>query len=180
MPDLEQVQKQIIDLKIDLKELPKREIKELPNVLWEDEIIQDIVRGLYANGNGILVATNKRLVFVDKGMGWGLRVEDFPYDKITSIQYSTGFISGEIIIYSAGNKAKIDYVTKERCKIFAEHVRAMITEIKENHATPKLSKNSKAADDDLLAKLERLATLKQTGMLTEEEFIAAKAKLLSL
>ena len=116
MPDLEQIQEQIRDLKIDLKELPKREIQQLPHILWEDEIIRDIVQGFYTKGNGVLVATNKRLVFVDKGMGWGLRVEDFPYDKITSIQYSTGLFLGEIIIYAAGNKAEIKNVSNERVK----------------------------------------------------------------
>ena len=56
----------------------------------------------------------------------------------------------------------------------------MITGIKENHATSKVSESGRAVNDDLLSKLERLATLKQTGMLTEEEFSAAKAKLLDL
>ena len=181
MPDIGQIKKQIVDLRIDFDELPKREMRELPNILWEDEIVQDIVRGFYVKGNGVLVATNKRLVFVDKGIGWGLRVEDFPYDKITSIQYSTGFATGEITIYTAGNRATISLVINDRCKTFAEHVRAMITEIKENHAVPQLSKGSASStEDDLLAKLERLANLKKSGMLTEKEFSAAKAKLLNL
>ena len=41
-----------------------------------------------------LVATNKRLIFVDKGFVVGLKVEDFPYDKISSIQYETGILMG--------------------------------------------------------------------------------------
>ena len=35
-----------------------------------------------------------------------------------------------------------------------------------------------APADDLMAQLQRLAQMKQTGLLTEEEFAAAKAKLL--
>lgn len=37
-------------------------------------------KGLITMGSGILVATNKRLVFVDKGL-MSLKVEDFPYGE---------------------------------------------------------------------------------------------------
>ena len=59
----------------------RREVKELPKILWDDEQVLDLVQGFYNNGTGILVATQKRLLFVDKGMLGGLKVEDFPLDK---------------------------------------------------------------------------------------------------
>src|SRR4051812_25141567 len=80
--------------------LGRREIKELPKILWHDEKVENIVQGFYNNGNGILVATNKRLVFVDKGLLFGLKVEDFPYDKISSIQYETGLLMGKLTIFT--------------------------------------------------------------------------------
>src|SRR5438046_494754 len=54
--------------------LGRREVKALPTILWEDERVENIIRGFYGTGSGILVATNKRLVFVDKGLA-RLRVE---------------------------------------------------------------------------------------------------------
>ena len=62
----------------------------------------------------------------------GLKVEDFPYDKISSIQYSKGLLLGEISIYTSGNKAKIDNVDKAYCAQFCEQVRARITNISKN------------------------------------------------
>lgn len=44
-------------------------------------------------------------------------------------------------------------------------------------ATPPAAATSPA--DDMIAKLQELASLKATGVLTEEEFVAAKQKLLS-
>jgi Bacterial PH domain len=73
--------------------LGRKEVKQLPTILWEDEKVENIIRGFYANGTGILVATNKRLVFVDKGLA-KLRVEDFPYDKITSTNTTLGSQAG--------------------------------------------------------------------------------------
>ena len=71
----------------------KSEIKELPNIIRDDETIKDIVSGFYASHSGILVATDKRLIFVCKGLMWGLTVEDFPFDKISSIQYELGMLT---------------------------------------------------------------------------------------
>ena len=106
-----------------------KEIKELPNILWKDETLEALIGGFYDGGNGVLAATNKRLIFIDKGLMWGLKVEDFPYDKISSIQYSKGLLLGEISIYTSGNKAKIDNVDKAYCAQFCEQVRARITTI---------------------------------------------------
>lgn len=152
-------------------------MKALENVLWEDEIIEDAVKGLYNSRRGMLTSTNKRLIFIDKGILWGLKVEDFPYDKVSSIQYSTGILTGEIIIYTSGNKAKIDAVEKHECVRFAEHVRARITGISKNQSKNFSEKNSPSDKDDFLEKLERLAKLKQDGFLTEDEFVTAKKKL---
>ena len=178
MTSYEEVKKQILDAGLNLKNLPEKEVKAMKDILWEDEIIEDAIRGLYKSKNGMLVSTNKRLVFVEKGTLWGLKVEDFPYDKISSIQYDLGMIAGEITIFSSGNKAKIDMVIKSECARFAEHVRARITGVSTNQAKIAANKKISSNNEDLLEKLERLAKLKQDGILTENEFITAKKKLL--
>ena len=44
---------------------------------------------------------------------------------------------------------------------------------------PQASGSAPAPQEDLIAQLERLGTLKAQGLLTDEEFAAAKAKLLA-
>ena len=110
MPTLEEIKSQISNIDGGSKFFGFKEIKELPNILWEDEVVECLVQGVYGNGMGILCSTNKRLVFVDKGMLYGLKVEDFPYAKITSIQYETGMLMGKITIFASGNKADIDHI----------------------------------------------------------------------
>ncbi|ETP70347.1 hypothetical protein G159_02120 [Planococcus glaciei CHR43] len=56
-----------------------------------------------------------------------MKVEDFPYDKISSIQYATGIMFGNITIYTSGNKAEITQVDKAQTKNFAEPLRARIS-----------------------------------------------------
>ena len=90
MPTLDEVKYQIRSLNFIDSFINRSEIKELPKILWEDEVIVDIVSGTYNQKNGILVATNKRLIFLEKGIFWGSTVEDFGYNKITSFVYHTG------------------------------------------------------------------------------------------
>lgn len=157
------------------KLLIRKEMKALPDILWEDEILEQAVQGIYERRNGILCATNKRLLFVEKGVLSGLKVEDFPYDKITSIQYHTGFVFGTIKLYASGNTASMSQIEKESAKQFSDYVRARITKKSEHAAvTPN-------TDDDLtnrLDALERLAKLKEQGILTEDEFQAQKQAIL--
>ena len=143
----------------------------MPKLLWEDELPERAVQGFYEKGQGLLVATNKRLIFIDKGL-LSMRVEDFPYDKITSIQYSTGFVFGEITIYASGNKAVIKQVAKDQVRDFAEWVRARISAPKAQAAA------TQPPAGDVVPQLERLARLRESGVLTEEEFQTQKAKLL--
>lgn len=159
------------------KYLGRKELKELPSILWEDEVPKHIVQGIYEGGSGVLVATNKRLIFIDKGI-FSLKVEDFPYDKITSIQYSIGFILGEITIYASGNKAKITHIEKDVVRPFADWVRNYInTGAKEEKETVQ-SQAPSTHTNTVIEQLKELAKLKEQGILTEEEFQAQKAKIL--
>lgn len=149
----------------------RKEIKELPNILASSETIDNLLQGTYNNGQGILVSTNRRLVFVDKGLLYGLKVEDFPLDKITSIQYETGLMLGKVKIHTSGNIATIDNVDKNSARKFSEFVREKLSQPKEVVSVAQGKPN-------VLDQLEKLAKLKENGILNEEEFNEQKKKLL--
>ncbi|EFU69158.1 phage protein [Aliarcobacter butzleri JV22] len=176
MPTLEQIKSQITNLDNISKFGGKKEIKELPSILWEDEIIKKLEEGMYKNGIGLLVATNKRLIFVNKSI-FSLKVEDFGYDKITSIEYKKGLLMGEITIYASGNRAEITSMGKNEAQNFAEFIRANLGEINKEQKNDTLSKA--VSNDDIVSKLERLVVLKEKGILTDEEFLSQKTKILS-
>jgi hypothetical protein len=183
MPTLPEIKEQIQKLDGTSRLLGRKEIKELPSILWEDESVEKIVQGFYDGGVGVLVATNKRLVFVDKRMT-GIRVEDFPYGSISTIQYKTGMLMGKITVFASGNKAEIDQVGKKECRDFSEYVRARVTAPTEHAsvaaAAPADPAPAAQAEDDHahIAKIERLAALRDSGALTPEEFDAQKQRIL--
>lgn len=126
---------------------------------------------------GIIVATDRRLIFFDKGLFGGLKVEDFAYDKISSIQYETGLFTGSIIIFASSNKAKITHVDKDRVRGVAEAVRHRISGGQPGQARQPETASALGANDRIAA-LERLAKLKEQGILDDAEFKTEKARIL--
>ena len=88
-----------------------REFKKLESYLWEGEVVDSVCVGQYGRGTGLLVLTNSRLLFLVDGMT-GSTFEDFPLSKITSVQWSSGFVQGTLTVYASGNKAEINNVAK--------------------------------------------------------------------
>src|ERR1700761_7137470 len=102
MPTIEQIREQIAPHDKMGMYKNKSEVKELPKILQENEVIENITSGMYKNGNGILIGTSLRVAFIDKGLIFGLKVEDFSYDKISSVQYETGMLFGKVTIHASG------------------------------------------------------------------------------
>lgn len=147
----------------------KGDVKELTKIIRDEEDIEDMLQGRHNNKQGILVATSKRILFINKGVVYGLTVLDFSYDKMTSIDYTTGILEGKLTLYATGNATIIDNVIpKKRVREFGENIRS------------KLGKSSNVGDTTSVGdQIEKLFSLKQKGILTDEEFANQKQKLLA-
>ena len=182
MPTLDEIKEQIrsIEAMRDTDYLSqmlwRKEFNSLPDILWKDEVLENVVKGSYNNGTGILCATNKRLIFVDKGMMWGLKVEDFAYDKISSIQCEAGLIFGTLKIFASGNKADIKNIRQDQAIEFGNYVRSKIAGQSEGASISETS-DSMTMEEKLSA-LERLSKLKEQGILSDAELQAEKSKIM--
>jgi hypothetical protein len=101
-----------------------REMKKLPEHLWEGETVDTLCVGTYGRGQGILVLTSTRLLFIQDGLTGGT-TEDFPFDKISSIQWTKGMMTGTITIFASGNKAEVKTVNNDDGKAITDRVRAI-------------------------------------------------------
>ncbi|MBB6118255.1 PH domain-containing protein [Nocardiopsis algeriensis] len=103
-----------------------REIKRLVNYLWEGETVTHLVGGVYGPGTGLVVLTDRRMMFIKDG--WTSQVtEDFPFEKISSVQWSAGMMLGKITIFASGNKAEIEQVQKPDGKAIVDALNSIIT-----------------------------------------------------
>ncbi|RKY81898.1 hypothetical protein DRP98_09690 [candidate division KSB1 bacterium] len=151
----------------------KKEIKYLPEVIDEGEEIRAMTSGYYEGNTWLVVVTTRRVLFLDKGMIYGLKQMEMPLAQITSISYKTGLMFGEIEVDTAGSKKKIDTISKKDVPKVAKIISDLLKQIHSNANATQASSQL-----DVISQLEKLAELKEKGILTEEEFLAQKAKLL--
>ncbi|MBI4100954.1 PH domain-containing protein [Candidatus Microgenomates bacterium] len=162
--------------------LGRGEIQELPRILGADETIEKAVEGVYGGGFGLLVATNKRLLFIDK-KPMECKVEEVPYSPMMNARYDSGLVFGKITIDSAGKKLEIQKVNKRVVRDFVEHVESKLgageAARQEQPSPPQASADPPPIDmDHVLWQLERLTMLRERGALSEEEFITQKQRIL--
>lgn len=174
MLTFELIMEQLKAADVDTFMLPKKELKALPEVLMEGEMIRHLVQGMYSGGIGVLCATNKRLVFVDKGLFFGLKVEEFPLRTLSSVSHETGVMMAKIKIFASGNNAEITHVDKMGAKAFVVAARELIDGVSNSSN----NSNAEKSEVDILDRLERLLALRDKGGLSDNEFQSEKSKLM--
>lgn len=179
MRTLESIQEEIKALgEVDLFGTSK-EVSHLPEILDDDEHIKYLTSGLMDGTTWLIVCTQKRIILVDYGFLFGVKQSEMALENINSISYTTGLFLGAIEIWHGGAKMLIENCQKATVKPFVDAVNAAKKELQGNACSPSnpAPQNAEAATD-VVSQLERLAALKEKGILSDEEFAAQKAKVL--
>lgn len=155
----------------------KKELKNLPMRLYEGELVLALAAGQYGNGQGVLVLTDERILFVQQSLG-SAKIEDFPLDRVSSVQESTGMVMGEIKIFASGNDARIKSVAKQDASAFADAARKHLRKRQTAAAAPAPTAVPPAVDP--LDQLKKLAELRDAGIISADEFEAKKTGLMAL
>ena len=99
MVSMKQITKQLRKIGCDYAVWGRSEIRELTNILMDDEQIQQAVNGYYDGGFALLCVTNYRVLIVDK-KPLALTVEDLRYDMIAEVDYSSRVFTSVFHIYT--------------------------------------------------------------------------------
>jgi hypothetical protein len=160
----------------------KKELRHLPEVLADGEQILAFTSGLMEGNTWLITLTDRRLIFLDKGMIYGLKQVSIDLDKVNAIGGNTRLIFGSITVEDGARARVIDNVMK-RCVVpFTNKARDAIEKRKRPSAPPALPPGmpqQATPQDDLVSKLERLLVLKEKGLLTQDEMEHQKARLLA-
>ena len=134
---------------------------------------------------GVIVATDRRIIMLDKGVFGSSEVAEMPYDSVSAITHSRGMFAGGLrIIGRGGTNFRIENVRpKEDAQEFADCVRSHLQAgssgatatypAKQTDTVPLMPSTGSVADE-----LEKLAGLLERGILSQEEFDATKRNLL--
>ena len=140
-PTLDEVVKQIENLDGTRHVLKRKEIKELPGILRNNEKIEKIAGGgytyevsygIYEEQYGIIVATDQRFLCVRKSTFFGLKVRELLYEKMIGVDYDRGLMLGGLQIYlPPGDPIRITKVDHALARGIFEFIQSKISSSKE-------------------------------------------------
>lgn len=129
--------------------------------------------GSYDGKLTLLTVTDKRfLVISGEILGADKESQTISLDKVSSISEKTGLHLGSIRISTSNDEIEIEKVATAEAKAVVSAARRTLEQNSAQSPAP--------AAEDGLDKLQKLADLHAAGVLTDEEFAAAKAKALGL
>ena len=177
-------------------DLPSRLSKELSGVIQSDERVLDFLYGLRSQ---CAVLTDRRVVVTKRGINAGAvlgsKTTSYPLEMIVGVEVRTSSFRTALIvltandqmakgtgywqqpgknIWNAPNTVPLNRADREMAQQFAEHVQRLRKQSLHYQRRGPLFSQSSVADE-----LAKLANLRADGVLSEEEFAAQKAKLLS-
>lgn len=187
MPTIDAVWKQINALPHTYIFYTRKEVRYLPKILAEDEAILAVTSGFMNNRTWLAVCTSKRLIFLDRGMFFGLRQFQMNLDRIQAIDSSFGLAFGTIRVWDGASALQISLVLKSTVAPFVKTVQEAMDRYKRLmvHDLAAVASNATRHADgqshkaEFIHELERLSKLKADGHLSDAEYAAAKAKLLA-
>ena len=101
----------------------KKEIRYLPEVLDSDEKIVGLTSGVLKGTTWLIVCTDRRVIFLDKGFLYGFKQTEIPLDSISSVTQETGLMFGSITVLGAGlSGMTIKQISKASTRKFAKTV----------------------------------------------------------
>ena len=150
----------------------KKELHHLPNILSDGEQVLAFTSGLMGGNTWLITLTDRRVIFLDKGMIFGLKQSSIDLDKVNAVSGKTGIFFGSIMIEDGATTREITLVWKKTVVAFTNMMRDAMENRKSRQYGAKPS-------DTIADQLEKLASLRDRGILTDAEFKAQKKLILS-
>ena len=194
---LDQIKDQIVALNARLSVLANEEVNALDTVLDQNENLLAIAECIYLQNKreGIVFATPRRVVFIDKKILGGVVRNEFPLHEIVSIEHTENLLYSILKINIKGASAEFKLHNKSDGRAFSDVQSRSMAYIENKFRQDSASlqaftqtipdlvqENVYSADKGdsgaILEQLEKLGKLRERGILTDEEFAEQKKKLL--
>lgn len=139
--------------------------------------IAEVTRmGSKTNRRATILVTDRRVIIFSRKLG-GYDAQDYAYGLLTGVDHKKGMTAGHINLRASGDSANVQQVQKDDVERISQLIRdRMALSHQPAQQTPVPSNGGgrvSVADE-----LEKLARLRDSGVLSDEEFASQKAKLL--
>jgi len=132
MISLNQVEDQLKRVGCNFRFWCRPEIRELCKILMPGETIAQAVVGRYENGMALLVATDHRLLLIDKKPMF-LTLEDLRFDMISEIDYNAQLFGGTVQIMTPNRKLTFSAWNQPRLRNILNYTQLRISEIRQHY-----------------------------------------------
>ncbi|CCG89863.1 PH domain-containing protein [Pediococcus pentosaceus] len=176
--ELQEVKKQLSAANVSDTFGTKKEIKALPEILNDDEVIQYATSGFVDGNTVLIVLTQKRILFIDKGLLYGIKSTEIPLDMVNGVSYSKGLLLGKISITNGAITTLIEQVNKDTAPIMVSKIK----DFAERYKASLLSNSNTPAEPTLDGpdQIRKYKSLLDDGIITQEEFDMKKKQILGL
>lgn len=137
MVSQQEVNEQLERLSFNVHGWGRTEVTELKEILLPDEKIFELANGFYEGGFALVVATDIRVLLIDKKPMKYLTVEDLRFDMINEIDYNHRLVGATISIATGNRTLRFTSLNKERLRRLITHVQNCMADFKRqqnNHA----------------------------------------------
>lgn len=155
-----------------------KEIRALPGILDDDEQIKALTSGMLNGSTWLAVCTERRLIFLNRGMFYGLQQVQMPLDRVQSIDHEFTIMFGSIRVFDGVNVFALNLVLKASIPPFVRAVEESMYALRKSPITTVSASPPAPGAHDIASQLSKLADLKEKGYLTDAEFQTQKRKLL--
>ncbi len=104
----------------------KKEIAYLPEIIERGEIIHAITSGSWKARSSLIVATKRRVLFICKGVLFGLEQAEVPLKEISAISHKIGIMYGELKISTSSGTHVIGDISKSNVSNFSRTLNNLI------------------------------------------------------
>ncbi|MDR0549647.1 MAG: PH domain-containing protein [Deltaproteobacteria bacterium] len=150
-----------------------RALAYLPRILMDGEKVFFLTRGSIGCRPWLLAVTDLRVIFLNQGYIFGYKLLEIPLSSVKMVFYRLGLFFGEIVFSCGETQTRLSGVGKANLPTMM----TLLAEALNGTSAPIDKLKDKQAER--LSQLERLATLKAKGALTDAEFAAQKKMILS-
>jgi hypothetical protein len=151
----------------------RKEVRHLQHLLHGTEHVLILGQGQYERKQGLVILTNQRLFFFEKSMLGQETIEEFSLKAITSLETGKKMGGERLVIHASGNSNEIKGMFHGQADEIARQFRRLKTELDAPAPTA-----TPPTGDDPLAQIEKLAKLRDQGIISAEEFDQKKAELM--
>lgn len=121
MVELKKVEAQLSKVGMKNRFFGKPEVRELCHILAPNEIIQHAVLGQYEGGFALMVATDRRVLLIDK-KPWFLTMEDIRYDMVSEVDFYARLLDSTVSLITFSKTLQFTSWRRDRLRALVRYI----------------------------------------------------------